>query len=66
MKAAGEKFTNRFLISEYEKNNFRDWFATYRETNKPPEWTLKKVERCHGYLQRIRLNPCDEFYEWIS
>jgi hypothetical protein len=66
MQEAGDKIVNRFLDFEYDKNSVIDWFKEFNEHKMAPNFQLKKIKRSSGYIQRMGLNPYDDFDEWIQ
>jgi len=54
------------LDSEYDKNSVIDWFKEFNEHKMAPNFQLKKIKKCSGYIQRMGLNPYDDFDEWIQ
>jgi len=52
------------IRSDYTKDGLFDWFGGSNRTQKEPKKPARKIVRCEGYMRRMGLVPCDDFFEW--
>jgi hypothetical protein len=64
MDRACNQVIGRNIKSDYTKDGLFDGFGKSEQTQKEPKKPARKIVRCEGYMRRMGLVPCDDFFEW--
>ena len=65
MEHACKQIIGRSIKSDYKKQSIGDWEAETRRRGKAPEWRMKRIVRCSGYMKRMGLHPYDDYAEFF-